>query len=85
MNATIAQSVTVATGWSSQQFQVQMRPPLTIQNNNLYDVFGPDQRLIAKEYLNIDELPAAPTREFCSLQLLASYDIAPQPVFFDFG
>ncbi|MCB0011056.1 MAG: phosphotransferase [Anaerolineales bacterium] len=83
MNATIAQVVTAATGWSSAQFQVQLRPPLTIQSNNLYDVMGPGPRLIAKEYLNKDELPAAPTREFLSLQLLAPYNIAPQPRFFD--
>ena len=83
MNTAIAQVVTAATGWSPQQFRVQLRPPLAIQSNNLYDVFGPNQRLIAKEYLNGDELPAAPTREFLSLQLLSPYDIAPQPLFFD--
>jgi Ser/Thr protein kinase RdoA (MazF antagonist) len=83
MNATIAQVVTAATGWSPAQFQVQLRPPLTIQSNNLYDVLGPGPRLIAKEYLNRDELPAAPTREFLSMQLLVPYDIAPQPIFFD--
>jgi hypothetical protein len=41
------------------------------------------RRHIAKHYLKTDELADAPRREFEALQLLASLDVAPQPVFYD--
>ncbi|MBK8986164.1 MAG: hypothetical protein IPM39_08795 [Chloroflexi bacterium] len=70
-----------ATGLDMAAFVVRERLALTHQSNRLYDVWAGDRHLIAKEYLQPDELAVAPARELNALQRLAGLDVAPQPVF----
>ena len=72
-----------ATGADRANVQMILRAPLEIQSNALYDVWVDGRHLIAKQYLKADELTSAPAREYAALQLLAPYDIAPQPVYYD--
>ncbi len=62
---------------------VSQRTPLTFQSNQLFDVWQNGNHYIAKQFLKKDEQLDAPRREFSALQLLASLDIAPQPIFYD--
>jgi aminoglycoside phosphotransferase (APT) family kinase protein len=72
-----------AIGIKSTKFQISLRKPLDFQSNSLYDIWGDGLHFIAKEYIQPDELAIAPLREYNALQLLASLDIAPRPVFFE--
>lgn len=74
--------VAEATGLSPAAISISPRPPLDNQSNQLYDVWAINRHLIVKEFLKPDELQDAPVREFRALELLASLDIAPQPVLF---
>jgi aminoglycoside phosphotransferase (APT) family kinase protein len=69
-------------GLISDAVRISLRPPLDHQSNRLYDVWAGGRRLILKEFLKPDEFHAAPLREIRALELLASLDIAPQPVFY---
>lgn len=75
--------VQAATGVTPQPEQLTLRKALEIQSNELYDLQFNNRHLIVKRFLKPDELTVAPLREYRSLQLLAPYDIAPQPVFYD--
>ena len=83
MNEQLIQVVEQATGFPYASVQLAMRPPLEIQSNELYDLWVGDRHLIVKRFLKADEMTVAPQREVRALRLLASYDIAPQPVFYD--
>ena len=80
MNSALTTIMAKATGLSSSEVDVSLRPPLEHQSNRLYDVRAGDRHLIAKEFLKPNEWQDAPRREFKALELLASLDIAPQPV-----
>lgn len=75
--------VQAATGAIPPPEQLTLRKPLEVQSNKLYDLRLGDRHLIVKRFLKADELTVAPLREYRSLQLLAPYDIAPKPVFYD--
>jgi thiamine kinase-like enzyme len=75
----IAQSI----GLKSDSLRITLRKPLDFYTNRLYDLCSDGRHFIVKEYLVVKELEVAPLREYCSLQLLAPLDIAPQPVFYD--
>lgn len=75
--------VQAATGVLPHPQQLSLRQALTVQSNELYDLRFNDRHLIVKRFLKVDELTVAPLREYRSLQLLAPYDIAPQPVFYE--
>ena len=79
-NSTVSRAVTQALGNKAAIFE---RTPLDYQSNQLFDVWLSGRHYIAKKYLKDDELKDAPRREFAALQLLASLDVAPQPVFYD--
>jgi hypothetical protein len=49
-----------ATGLDMAALVVRERPALAYQSNRLYDVWVGDRHLIAKEYLQPDELAVAP-------------------------
>lgn len=72
-----------AIGIKSTELQISLRKPLDFQSNRLYDILGNGLHFIAKEYLQPDELEIAPLREYKSLQLLSSLDVAPRPIFFE--
>lgn len=72
-----------ALGLNLTESSITLRKPLESQSNRLYDVWADGHHFIAKEYLKPDEQHVAPLREYKSLQLLSSLDIAPQPIFFD--
>jgi Ser/Thr protein kinase RdoA (MazF antagonist) len=80
MSNALTTIVAKATGLSSSEVNVSLRPPLEHQSNRLYDVWASDRHLIAKEFLKPNEWQEAPQREFKALELLVSLDIAPQPV-----
>ncbi len=82
MSETLQTIVAEATGLSPAAIGISPRPPLDNQSNQLYDVWASNRHLIVKEFLKPDELQDAPVREFRALELLASLDIAPQPVLF---
>jgi hypothetical protein len=75
--------LTRATGQDPAAFSVRLRPAAVHQTNRLYDVWANGRHLIAKEFLQPDELTVAPACEFGALKRLAHLDIAPQPVFYD--
>ncbi len=83
----IPEIVKVATlqafGAKASGLTITPRSPLDFQSNRLYDLWAGDRHFIAKEYVRPDEAAVAPAREYKSLQVLATMDIAPQPVFFD--
>lgn len=83
MHEGLDELVARAMGLAPNAIRVSLRAPLGFQSNRLYDVWANGRHLIAKEYLQPNELQDAPAREFRALQLLAALDIAPQPVFFD--
>ena len=60
-----------------------VREPLDFQSNRLFDLWSGERHYIVKEYLKADELELAPLREYKTLHLLSSLDIAPRPVFYD--
>jgi hypothetical protein len=72
-----------ATGLGLSSCRIEVRPPLAHQSNRLYDVWAGERHLIAKEFLDLDQIHEAPAREFRALRLLSPHDIAPQPVYFD--
>lgn len=80
---TLTTEIAKIIGVKSTELQVSLRKPLDFQSNLLYDIRGSNLHFIAKEYLKPDELTVAPLREYKALQLLSSFDIAPQPVFFE--
>lgn len=80
---TLTTEIAKIAGVKSTELQISLREPLDFQSNRLYDIWGSNLHFIAKEYLKPDELTAAPLREYKSLQLLSSFDIAPQPIFFE--
>lgn len=49
-----------ATGQDMAALVVRERPALAYQSNRLYDVWAGDRHLIAKKYLQPDELAVAP-------------------------
>lgn len=75
--------VQAVTGVTPSPEQLTLRKALEVQSNELYDLRVNNRHLIVKRFLKADELTVAPLREYRSLQLLAPYDIAPQPVFYD--
>jgi aminoglycoside phosphotransferase (APT) family kinase protein len=83
MNEQLLRVVEEATGVPYHAVRLTLRPPLEIQSNELYDLWVGDRHLIVKRFLKADEMAVAPLREFRALHLLAPYDIAPQPVFYD--
>jgi aminoglycoside phosphotransferase (APT) family kinase protein len=70
-----------ALGVSPATLRLVLRPAMDHQSNRLYDLWASGRRLIVKEYLKPDEFAVAPVREHRALRLLASFDIAPQPVY----
>ena len=80
---TLTTEIAKIAGVKSTELQISLREPLDFQSNRLYDIWGSNLHFIAKEYLKPDELTVAPLREYKSLQLLSSFDIAPQPIFFE--
>lgn len=83
MDEQLLVAVERATRILRKHFYLARRPPLEIQSNDLYDVWVAGRHLIAKRFLKADELTVAPAREHSALELLAAYDIAPQPIFYD--
>lgn len=83
MSDTLEVAVIRATGLAPTDIRISPRAPLGYQSNRLYDVWANGRHLIAKEFLRAEELQDAPAREFRALELLARFDIAPRPVFFD--
>jgi hypothetical protein len=83
MDTSLKALVAAATGAAPGAVDLSPRAPLGHQANRLYDAWVTQRHLIVKEFLIPDEQHAAPAREFGALQLLASLDIAPQPVFFE--
>lgn len=80
---TIANLAGRVSGVSVDRIQVTVRAPLAHQSNRLYDIYFDQQHWIAKEYLNEDEFADAPRREYESLRLVASLDIAPTPIHYE--
>jgi hypothetical protein len=80
---TLTTEIAKIIGVKSIELQVSPREPLDFQSNSLYDIWGANLHFIAKEYLKPNELTVAPLREYKSLQLLSSLNIAPQPIFFE--
>ena len=70
-------------GWHPDDFLFEKRPSIDLQSNDLYDLKNGDHHFILKAYLKEDELEEAPRREFQSLTLLQSTNLAPKPIFFD--
>jgi thiamine kinase-like enzyme len=79
----ISTEIAKTLGLHPNDLAIKMRPPLDFQSNRLYDIWADGRHLIAKEYLQPDELEIAPWREYQALQVLAPLDIAPQPVFYE--
>ncbi len=75
--------VAQATALSPSAIGISPRTPVGYQANRLYDAWVGDRHLIVKEFLLPAEQHEAPAREFGALKVLASLDIAPQPVFFE--
>ena len=65
------------------KISISPRRALDFQSNRLYDMWADEKHFIVKEYLQPNELEAAPLREFKALRLLSALDIAPQPVYYD--
>jgi aminoglycoside phosphotransferase (APT) family kinase protein len=63
--------------------RITSRPSLEYQSNQLYDLWADGRHLILKMFLKPEEQAVAPLREFRALELLADFDIAPQPIFYD--
>jgi hypothetical protein len=76
----LKQQVTAALGLALDDTSLELRRPLTYQSNHLYDLRAGREHWIVKEYRRPDEFPLAPRREYRSLELLRSLDIAPRPV-----
>ncbi len=72
-----------AFGPKAVELTITPRNSLDLQSNRLYDLRDGGRHFVAKEYLQPDEVEATPAREYKTLQLLSTMDIAPQPVFFD--
>ncbi|MBV7338070.1 hypothetical protein KFU94_59565, partial [Chloroflexi bacterium TSY] len=61
-----------ATGLPLAEIDVALRPPLEIQNANLYDIWVDGCHLIAKEWTKSIDLHDNPRREFYALQHLVN-------------
>jgi hypothetical protein len=67
-------------GYAPAELRVELRTPLEHQSNRLYDAWAGGRHLLVKEYLKPEEFSTAPLHEHRSLELLAPFDVAPQPV-----
>jgi aminoglycoside phosphotransferase (APT) family kinase protein len=79
LRAEIAKEIGVEPG----KIRISPRRALDFQSNRLYDMWADENHFIVKEYLQPNELEAAPLREFRALRLLSALDIAPQPIYYD--
>lgn len=79
----IAERVALGLGVPIRHMQASLRKPRGYQTHTLFDVTAPGKHWIAKRYTLQDGQDDAPAREFEALKMVASLDIAPQPVWFD--
>lgn len=67
-------------GVAEENLRVELRRPLAIQTNHLYDIWASSEHWVAKEFVVPGVRQACAEREQNALELLASLDLAPQPV-----
>ena len=84
MQERLIETVARLGGYAPSEVRVELRTPLDHQSNRLYDAWAGDRHLLGKEYLKPDEFSTAPLHEHRSLELLAQFDVAPQPVGVEF-
>lgn len=65
------------------EIRVSLWQPIEQQSNQIYSIHFAEEHWIAKVFLKPDEFDDAPRREFAAMRLLASFDIAPQPIHFE--
>ena len=82
-NEMVQSFVQQALGVGKAKLRITSRPSLEYQSNQLYDLWADGRHLILKMFLKPEEQAVAPLREFRALELLADFDIAPQPLFYD--
>ena len=63
--------------------QIALWQPIEQHRNHLYKIQFGNEQWIAKAFSKPDEFDDAPRREFAAMQLLAPYDIAPQPIHYE--
>jgi aminoglycoside phosphotransferase (APT) family kinase protein len=80
MHQRLIETVGRLAGHAPSDLRVEDRPPLDHQSNRLYDAWVDGRRLLVKEYLKPEEFSTGPIREHRALELLAPFDVAPQPV-----
>jgi Ser/Thr protein kinase RdoA (MazF antagonist) len=85
MNDCLVEIVARLGGYVPSDLLVEVRTPLEHQSNRLYDAWIGRRHLLVKEYLKQEEYSTAPLMEHRALEMLAPFDIAPQPIGVELG